>query len=259
MVTNLYYWLFRLQLRLRCRLAGYFDRMHVSALPIPPALLRFRVSESLSVREFLRIGEGCANLVEQHVREAGSDLTRSQRVLDFGCGCGRTLRWLLPKYRNVEFHGVDVDRGAIEWCAKNLGDASFVTTNPEQPLPYPSHHFEVIYCFSVFTHLNEDMQDFWLAELGRLLKRDGVLFLTVHGERSAGVLDHAGLAALETEGFVCKSSRKLNGIVPEWYQTTWHSRDYITKRLSVIFQDVQYQVVPDGMQDIVLARARGRP
>jgi SAM-dependent methyltransferase len=221
-------------------------------------MLRYRVSESLSSGEFLRIGQGCAQLVEQHVQGMGVDLAQAGRVLDFGCGCGRTLRWLLRKCPRAEFHGVDVDREAIQWCSQNLEAACFVATNPEPPLPYPSRHFDVIYCFSVFTHLDENMQDQWLAELCRLINPGGVLFLTVHGERAAKVLDPDDLAVLRTTGFVCKSSRKLQRIVPEWYQTAWHSRDYIVQRLSALFHDVRYEVVADGMQDIVLAKRRAQ-
>ena len=49
-------------------------------------------------------------------------------------------------------------------------------------------------------------------------------------------------------------SRKLSGIVPDWYNTSWHSRAYIVARLDAMFSDVRYTVVPDGIQDLVAAR-----
>ena len=257
-LRDLYHLFFRLQLHLRCWYADRSALTTENGIPIPPALLRFRVSESLSSNEFFRIGQGCATHIEQHVGGMGLNLAEAGRVLDFGCGCGRTLRWLATRYPNVEFHGVDVDPEAIEWCQQHLQPARFLTTNPEPPLPYPSQHFDFVYCFSVFTHLDESMQDLWLGELARLLKSGGLLFLTVHGEHAAKALDSEGLSVLRKTGFVFKRSKKLRGIVPEWYQTAWHSRDYIVKRLSALFQDVRYEVVPDGMQDIVLARRGAR-
>jgi hypothetical protein len=40
-------------------------------------------------------------------------------------------------------------------------------------------------------------------------------------------------------------------------QTTWHSREYIVNWLSAWLEDIRYCVVPDGQQDIVVARKAG--
>jgi len=249
-VKQFYYKLFRLQLRMRF----WFADLRVRERPMPPAILRFRVSESVSIGEFLKIGEGCARLIREHAADMGIDLAQPNRVLDFGCGCGRTIRWFLTAGGGAEFHGVDVDAEAIDWCAQNLKPGRFLATPPMPPLPYPNDHFDFIYCLSVFTHLNESMQDLWLAELTRVLKPGGVLLLTVYGASSIAVLDPEDHELLRTRGFVHKRSQKLKGLVPDWYQTSCHSREYIVQRLSASFEDIRYRVVPDGLQDVVVAR-----
>jgi len=223
---------------------------------MPPALLRYRVSELLSEESFLRVGHGCAHHVAEQALAMGLDLDRCHRVLDFGCGCGRTLVWLLRAHPGVEFHGVDVDREAIEQCQKHLASAHFVACRHLPPLPHPDGHFDFIYCFSVLTHLDEAMQDLWLAELRRVLKPDGLLLVTVHGRRTAHMLDATDQMQLDAAGFLFKTSKKLKGIVPSWYQTAWHCRDYIVARLSKGFQEVRYIAIPDGAQDIVIGRKR---
>lgn len=254
---SVYHGLFRLQLRLRCWYADRTATPDESGLPLPPALLRYRVSELIGRDDFLTIGGGCAEMTERYMRTMGVDLAGTRRVLDFGCGCGRTLRWFLREFPGVEFHGADVDREAIAWCRQNLPRASFVQNQPEPPLPYPNHHFDVIYCLSVFTHLDEAMQDLWLAELSRLLVAGGIVLLTVHSDLAAQVLDADGLATLRATGFLHRRSRKLQGIVPDWYHTTWHSRDYLVQRLAPRFEDIRYETVPGGgPQVIVMARAR---
>lgn len=254
---SVYHLLFRFQLRLRCWYADRNVTPDASGSPLPPAMLRYRVSELLGRDDFLTIGEGCAALMERHSRSMGVDLAGTRRVLDFGCGCGRTLRWFLRDFPRVEFHGVDVDEEAIAWCRRSLPGATFFQNQPKPPLPYPDRHFDVIYCLSVFTHLDEAMQDLWLAELSRLLVPGGVVLLTVHSDLAAEILDAAGQATLQTAGFVHRRSRKLRGIVPDWYHTTFHSRDYIVQRLAPRFEDVRYETVPDGIQAIVMARASG--
>jgi SAM-dependent methyltransferase len=249
---TIYYKAFRLQLRVRF---WHADRSSnaPSEVPVPPAILRYRVSELISVPEFLRVGMGCADLIRQHVREMGIDLASTHRVLDFGCGCGRTIRWFL-QYDSAEFHGVDVDEEAIDWCKRHLRRGHFLATAPTPPLPYPPGHFDVIYCLSVFTHLNESMQDSWLLELRRILKPGGMILLTIYGASASQELDIAGQTELQTEGFIHKRSQKLKGLVPDWYHTTLHSPEYIVNRLSVCFEDVHHYIVPDGEQDLVAAR-----
>lgn len=249
----LYYPLFRLQLRARCWLEDIGEANAASTHPIPPALLRFRVSEEISRRQFLLVGESCARIVQESAYSAGVPLSGSRRVLDFGCGCGRVLSWLIRECPDVEFHGADTDREAIAWCKSHMRP-SFVANSPEPPLPFPEGHFDLVYSFSVFTHLNEDMQDLWLAELRRVLKSDGVCLLTVHGERAARALEPSDRARLHAHGFFFKTSRKLNGIMPDWYHTAWHSENYIVNRLSRWFTDVQYRRLPDATQDVVIAR-----
>ena len=118
----------------------------------------------------------------------------------------------------------------------------------------PTEYFDAVYCLSVFTHLNESMQDLWIQELNRILKPGGVLLLTIYGKGATDGLDEEGHRALQAGGFLHRRSQKLRGIVPDWYHTTLHSREYMVERLSRWFGDVRYQVVADGLQDIVAGR-----
>jgi SAM-dependent methyltransferase len=245
-----YHAAFRLALPLRCAIA---DLRTPPTGNLPPARMRFRVSESLSVPDFEKIGERCAMLVNDAM--AARDITAPKRILDFGCGCGRTLRWLVDQHGDVEFHGADVDAEAIEWSRRHYPRARFAVTDPQPPLPFSSQFFDVVYCLSVFTHLNEAMQDHWLAELHRILTPGGLLLLTVHGPNAAAQLKAQIAEELAEKGFVHKRSKKLQGILPEWYHTTFHSPAYIERRLAAHgFEDIRYEVITDGIQDVVTAR-----
>jgi len=160
----------------------------------------------------------------------------------------------MESYPATHFFGADVDADAIEWCVQNLYNGKFVNSRPEPPLPFKSGYFDVVYCFSVFTHLDERMQDMWLIEIKRILKPRGIVILTVHGEQAAATLNEQAAGILKSVGFLHHRSRKLSGIVPDWYNTSWHSQTYIVARLGELFSDVRYTVVPDGIQDLVVAR-----
>jgi hypothetical protein len=95
----------------------------------------------------------------------------------------------------------------------------------------------------------------WLRELRRLLRPGGLLLITVHGNNAAKILDEEGRAVLSSTGLIHRRSKKFHGILPSWYNTTWHSRSYIVGNLSKLFSEVEYVEVEDGIQDIVLAKA----
>jgi hypothetical protein len=115
-------------------------------------------------------------------------VTSLGRVLDFGCGVGRVLRYWGPQ-PPFELHGADFNPAMIAWCSQSLPFASFSVNPLEGPLAYESGSFGLVYALSVFTHLPVSLQLSWLRELLRVLRPGGYLYLTVHGDAAAGVLD----------------------------------------------------------------------
>src|SRR5437763_7108256 len=49
-------------------------------------------------------------------------------------------------------------------------------------LPLPGRYFDVITAFSVFTHIDEDLESAWLLELRRILTPGGLLYVTIQDE-----------------------------------------------------------------------------
>jgi SAM-dependent methyltransferase len=105
-----------------------------------------------------------------------------KRVLDFGCSSGRVLRHFLEEASTVaEFHGCDVDGPSIDWLRENLSPPLHVVRNDaDPPLPYEAQSFDVIYAWSVFTHLYWNWST-WLLEMHRLLVDDGILIASILG------------------------------------------------------------------------------
>jgi len=107
---------------------------------------------------------------------------QNKRILDWGCGPGRIIRHLPSVINNgCSFYGTDYNEQSIAWCSEHIPEVHFNTNQLEAKLPYENDFFDVIYGISIFTHLSEAMHYNWFNELYRILKPDGILFLTTQG------------------------------------------------------------------------------
>jgi SAM-dependent methyltransferase len=257
-----YHAAFRVGLSLQCLYLDLFTPRKVAVggtyEPVPPALLRFRVSETASLSVFLTVGERTAHDIIANLATLGMPLEGCGTVLDFGCGCGRTLRWLTKASPKTRFHGADVDAEAIAWCRDHLPGAEFRVSPAAPPTDYADASFDLIYAISVFTHLSLKHQLLWFAELHRILKPEGLLFFTVHGERAWQPLSADKIERLQREGFLFETSPKLRGIVPDWYHTAFHSESGVRRILSETFRVLAYNPAGMGYQDVVVAQRLDR-
>jgi SAM-dependent methyltransferase len=174
------------ELRKICNRVQYQTAVAQDGLPIPPPEMHAEVSgtDGLDVALFLEIGRGCAGLIATLLERQHVTLERLQSVLDFGCGCGRIMRHF-HKLRGPRLYGTDYNPWLVDWCQRNLPFAEFGVNGLHPPLTYESGTFDLVYTFSVFTHLSEPLQSSWLAELRRVLRPDGHLLMTTHGQAYA--------------------------------------------------------------------------
>jgi glycosyltransferase involved in cell wall biosynthesis/SAM-dependent methyltransferase len=190
--------------------------------------------------------------------------------LDFGVGVGRLARMF--KAFTGRYIGVDVDLRAILWVRKNLPWVRAMHTVPRGRLPFPEAYFDMIASISVFSHMNEIDQAFYLCELHRVAQSGAHLVITVHGERALerainerAVLDLLGIdpkylhrartALLEGPGF--HFIRQAGHLTTDDYEygITFMTRRWIDAVWSKWYDVLT--VVPGGIhdfQDIVVLR-----
>ena len=262
---ELYYGVFRATLRPRCLFTEFresidpLQRYRLRRLTkhrLPPPSLRFRVGEDLNPFMFWALGQRIADDLERCLSVLGLTFADVPSVLDFGCGCGRTILPLLERYPSNRFLGADVDPDAVDWCQKSVPDAMFILSSPEPPLKIPGESFDLLYAVSVLTHLDAKKQVLWLEEFRRLLKPNGALVATVHGNAAAGRagFDLAQLPGIEEEGVAFLSSSKLRDVHPDWYQTSFNARTHTEQMCSDHFAEVHYLEGVFGFQDAVICR-----
>src|SRR6266853_651585 len=115
----------------------------------------------------------------QYTKFTGRSLEGAS-ILDYGCGYGRIARLMYYFSDPARVVGVDPWDKSIEICHGDGLGANFVQSDylPES-LPVGRRRFDLIYAFSVFTHLSERAARASLNTLAHYLKRKGLLVITI--------------------------------------------------------------------------------
>jgi SAM-dependent methyltransferase len=179
-----------------------------------------------------------------------------KRVLDFGCGAGRTLRHFLDEAGHAEFHGCDIDDPSIGWLSENLSPPFHVFQNGESPgLPRPDGFFDLAYALSVFTHLGDHWAD-WLLELRRVLKPDGLLLATFLNEAHWEIY---GRGKWDEDRVGMNVIRKWNPWDeggPIVFHSEWWIREHWGRAFDVVFLERRDPADEAGGQGAALLRRR---
>jgi SAM-dependent methyltransferase len=110
---------------------------------------------------------------------AGQPL-RDASVLDFGCGYGRIARLMYYFTDEERFFGVDPWPASLSVCAQAGLTCNFLRSEYlPQELPVGDRRFDLIYAFSVFTHLSERATLSSLSTLRKYIHDEGILVITV--------------------------------------------------------------------------------
>jgi SAM-dependent methyltransferase len=129
-------------------------------------------------------------LITGQARELGQPLNRASRVLDFGCGWGRYIRFFMKCVASNNLFGVDVDPDMIGFCKISGLPAQFSTVPPFGPTGFEAKSFDLIYAYSVFSHLAEPAHLAWLQEFCRILRPGALLVITTQARH---FMDHVQL------------------------------------------------------------------
>jgi SAM-dependent methyltransferase len=143
-------------------------------------------------REGVRLSFEFYRDVKGLLARLGAPLEEASHVLDFGCGWGRHLRYFLRDVPFSRLYGVDPDAAAITFCKEEARYGNFGVSDYHPPLDFRDELFDVVYAYSVFSHLAPAVAAEWSRELWRILKPDGVLIMTV---RDRYFLDRLGVVA----------------------------------------------------------------
>jgi len=217
-------------------------------LPLPPARMRAQVGPlHADARFFLESGRHNAELIRSLV-----PLEEVNALLDWGCGCGRVLRhW--SDQQGMRVYGCDINPKMVDWCNENLPFADVVVNELTPPLPYGQAELDLVYAFSVMTHLSEELQHEWVSECRRVLKPGGSFVFSTLGEHyvSRDRLTPEEQRSFEAGNLVVLYERSPGTSLCSAY----HPHDYVARELARGFDVVSFRpAADDGRHDIHVLR-----
>jgi ubiquinone/menaquinone biosynthesis C-methylase UbiE len=102
---------------------------------------------------------------------------RFSRILDVGCGYGRTLDELYNHdFENLT--GIDYSQGMINRGLRERPYLNLIKTDGDR-IPFPDNEFDAVLLVAVLTsNTKDEEQENIISEISRVLKNGGILYLT---------------------------------------------------------------------------------
>lgn len=176
----------------RCEACVQFERLH-----LPPTHMRQCTAEFRGDAYFVASAEHEVYKLVEHCK-----LDSDSRILEIGCGSGRLPVGLISTNQSMaNYVGVDVDVEAVRWCERWIAlerpvfQFVHIDVHNERYNPRGAIHLDdrfrfevmdqscdIIYLYSVFTHMEIDDVKVYLREFKRILTPEGRVFLTAYLE-----------------------------------------------------------------------------
>jgi ubiquinone/menaquinone biosynthesis C-methylase UbiE len=152
-----------------------YSRLVQNLIAIHPGNMDLAMAKavgSLSTEEYARQGD-------QHVavlRMTG--LTDYMQIFDIGCGSGRTAQALLRHGWVGQYTGTDVIPELVRYAKSKLPDWRFGLQNGFR-LDAETESLDLVYAWSLFTHLTIEETYLYLRDAARALKAGGTMIFSV--------------------------------------------------------------------------------
>jgi SAM-dependent methyltransferase len=129
----------------------------------------------------LQEGANFIRVVLKYARGQGIAFDSKTRAVDFGSGWGRYTRFMLKYIHPDNLYGLEVSSNMVEHCRKSFGMGNFLKVETFPPCDLRDDLVDLIFGYSVFSHLSPDCAGAWMDEFARIMRPGGLLLMTTQG------------------------------------------------------------------------------
>ncbi|PJA27625.1 MAG: hypothetical protein CO189_06440 [candidate division Zixibacteria bacterium CG_4_9_14_3_um_filter_46_8] len=124
-------------------------------------------------------------------------LSEKSSVLDVGCGVGRLATGIIDVFGEIhKYRGLDICPCYIKWCRQFIAsehpeyqfilldmyneryNKTGVRADSGINLSFSDGEFDIVYLYSVFSHMVKEDVEHYVKEFGRILAPEGKVFIT---------------------------------------------------------------------------------
>jgi SAM-dependent methyltransferase len=132
---------------------------------------------------YISVGLSAIHSIESALEEAGKN-EPIQTILDFSCGYGRVLRFLKVKFPNANITAAEINIKMLDFCGHRFNVDTMVSNVDFEKIS-SNKKFELIWCGSLVTHINEASIKKLLKFFNSQLASNGMCVITTHGSYTA--------------------------------------------------------------------------
>lgn len=156
-------------------------------------------------------------------------------ILDFASGYGRFTRYFVKLFREVTVS--DVEQGMLGFCRNEFDVQSFRSLAKDPSvIERRSEKYDVVFCFSLFTHLNDRVWAGWFEKLFALVANRGYLVISTHGYKLFEKLNLVppGSESRQPEFLFLKGNETADRLDPSFYGTLVVKGEFVQRAIRQI-------------------------
>lgn len=138
----------------------------------------FSGDKEKAIEYYFSSGKFVADKLASFIRAEGLE-PNDMSVLDFACGYGRITRHLVDNFADVCV--ADLEFEMLRFQKEHLSVEGFLSNVDINRVLWPRRTFDVVFSFSLFTHLNPNIWEEWFWSVLECVKPGGYFIFSTRG------------------------------------------------------------------------------
>lgn len=172
---------------------------------------------------------------------ATANISAGAKVLDFGCGTATLTIMVKQIYPEAKVTGIDVDAEIFKKATQKIKEKKsdiFLLDYDGVALPFQDNSFERVISCLVFHHLDTDTKQKVLADIFRVLNKNGQLHIADFGRSKLWIQRTLFNIIRGLDGFK-PTDANAKGLLPELIADSGFKNVDIQRRFKTMFGEVQ--------------------